>query len=222
MPRLISFGVFNLIITVLFLCPKIFAFDDGDFQYWNTESISKKLSQHWEVTLEEEFRWGDNASNPYYNHTDLGFNYSGFATWLELGLNYRHINEDKNSDWQVENRPHINATLKCSIYDIVFSSRARLEYRNREDAENYWRYRNKFNIKLPLKLTALKIQPYIADEIFYDFDVETLNRNRLYGGFSFKIVKNLKGEVYYLWETTEKSDKWNDAHVLGTKIKLSF
>ncbi|MCF7908247.1 MAG: DUF2490 domain-containing protein [Candidatus Omnitrophica bacterium] len=199
-----------------------FSFDDGDFQYWNTSNVSKKINDDWKLSFEEEFRWGDNANNPYYNHSDLGVTYSGLVSWLDLGVNYRHIHEDKSSDWKVENRPHLNADLKWKLFDLAFSNRGRLEYRNREDADNYWRYRNKFSIKAPFKLTKLEIQPYIADEIFYDFDVETLNRNRFYGGFGLKIIKNLKGEVYYLWETTEKSDKWNDLHIFGTKLKVSF
>jgi len=214
--------IFCLVVSTLLFVPEGFAFDDGDFQYWNTEGISKKINDDWRIALEQEFRWGDNATNPYYNHSDLGVNYSGLAEWLDLGLNYRHIHEEKSDNWKVENRPHFNATAKWKLLDIAFSNRGRLEYRNREDAENYWRYRNKFSIKTPLKLSKLEIQPYIADEIFYDFDVETLNRNRLYGGLGFKILKNLKGEIYYLWERTENSDKWNDINVLGTKLKLDF
>lgn len=211
-----------VIILTVVVSGDCFAFDDGDFQYWNTESISKKINDDWKVSLEQEFRWGDNASNPYYNHSDLGVTYSGLAKWLDLGLNYRHIYEEKSDKWKMENRPHINAAVKWKLSDISFSNRGRLEYRNRDDADNYWRYRNKFSIKPPLKLTKLEIQPYIADEIFYDFDVETLNRNRLYGGLSFKIFKNLKGEIYYMWERTEKSDKWSDSNILGTKLKISF
>jgi len=218
----INFLILCLVVLTLLFVPEGFSFGDGDFQYWNTESISKKINDDWKIALEQEFRWGDNARNPYYNHSDLGIVYSGLASWLDVGINYRHVHEEKSNDWKVENRPHLNADVKWKLFDVAFSNRGRLEYRNREDADNYWRYRNKFSIKLPLQLTKLEIQPYLADEIFYDFDVETLNRNRLYGGFGFKIIKNLKGEIYYLWERTEKSDKWNDINVLGTKLKLSF
>ncbi|MFC1624469.1 DUF2490 domain-containing protein [Candidatus Omnitrophota bacterium] len=212
---------FALALPMSFSKPGL-AYDDGDFQYWNSESASWKIGSDWKVTLEEEFRLGDDATNLYYNHTDLGAAYSGLADWITVGAHYRHILEDKNSDWKEENRPHLNATLKWKAHDVSFGNRARLEYRNREDAENYWRYRNKFSIKPPIKLSRFEIKPYIEDEIFYDFDEETLNRNRLYGGFSLRLIKNLSGQIYYLWESTESSDKWNDTHVLGTKLKLSF
>lgn len=212
-------------VVFLFLCAVSaagYAFDDGDFQYWNTNAVSKKIHDQWKLTGEEEFRWGDNARNPYYNHTDIGIVYSGLARWFDIGFNYRYIREEKNGRWRYENRPHIDATVKWKFFDVSLSNRGRFEYRDREKAENFWRYTNKFTVKAPGKFTLLEIQPYVADEIFYDFDGETLNRNRLYGGMSFLVFKNVNGEVYYLWESTEKSEKWNDIHVLGTKLKIAF
>ncbi|MFC1704357.1 DUF2490 domain-containing protein [Candidatus Omnitrophota bacterium] len=210
-----------LVIKVVFI-GKCFAFDDGDFQHWNAESFSWKIDEEWKMKLEEEFRWGDDATNPYYQHSDLGVTFSGIAEWLDLGVNYRHIYEEKSGGWKVENRPHLNATIKWKVADFSFSNRGRFAYRNREDAENFWQYRNKVTVKFPFKLTKLKIQPYIADEIFYDFDVDMLNRNRLYSGFSFILFEHVGAELYYLWQTKESSDKWKDTYVLGTKIKVSF
>ena len=210
------------IFFVLFLSGLCFAADDGDFQYWNTESVSWKANDDLKLKLEEEFRFGNNAGTLYYQHSDLGFTYSGFAPWLDIGLNYRQIFEESGTNWLSENRPHFNLTLKQKAFDWVLSNRFRFEYRNREEKENYFRYRNKFSIKTPFKLTKFNIQPYIADEIFYDFNIETLNRNRLYAGFGFQLFKQLKADIFYLWETTEKSEKWNDVHVLGTKLGFSF
>lgn len=212
----------GLFLVTLVLSGYAFTFDDGDFQYWNTESISWKLDKEYKATFETEFRYGDNASNFYYQHSDIGVAYSGLAKWVDLGLNYRQIFEEKSSIWRYENVPHFNATFKWKWFGIDFSDRSRLEYKNKEEAEDYWRYREKFTVTFPLKLTKLNIQPYIANETFYDFNVESLNKNRLFGGFNFKLVKNLKAEVYYFWESSKKNDKWSDLHILGTKLKLSF
>ena len=219
MKRFIFLSIFLISLVCNNVC---FAFDDDDFQYWSTTSASWEISDEWKMNLEEELRLGDDASNLYYHHTDIGVMYSGITDWLDVGLNYRHVFEEKSSGWKQENRPHLNAAVKWKMGDVSLSNRARFEYRNREDAENYWRYRNKFTIKFPFKLTKLNMQPYIADEIFYDFNEETLNRNRVYAGVGFEIFDNLKAEIYYLLESNERSKDWNDTHALGTKLKFYF
>lgn len=92
--------VISLILAIFAFPPFLFAFDDGDWQYWNTEDVSVKFSGDWKLAVEEEFRYGDQMSNFYYNHTDLGLTYSGLTDWFDLGINYRHIYEDKSSDWK--------------------------------------------------------------------------------------------------------------------------
>lgn len=218
----IKFALLLLLALLLTSAGNSFAFKDGDFQYWNTESISWKVSDDWGLKLEEELRLGDNASNLYYQHTDLGFTYYGLVKWLDLGLNYRYVREEKSSSWIDENRPHLNANFKWKWLDLSFSDRSRLEYRNREKLEDYWRYRNKFTIKWPFRINRFKIQPYLADEIFYDFDEKKLNRNRLYGGINLTLFKSLKADIFYLRQRSKKNDKWSDIDALGTKLTLLF
>jgi len=210
------------IMLIVSISNSCFAFDDGDFQYWNTEGMSWKFEKNWKVNAEEEFRFGDDMQNFYYQHSDFGFSHSELAEWLELGAHYRQIFEEKSGVWKQENRPYINAAIKIKIEDIDFRNRSKFEYRHREDSDDLWRYRNKTSIKLPLKVTKFEIQPYIADEIFVDFEEEGLNRNRLYGGIELKVFDRLKGDIFYLWQSSEADDEWTDYHILGTKLKLSF
>jgi len=214
----------KVVISIIFIflfSNYSFAYEDGDFQYWSAESVSWKIAKDCKMELEEEFRFGDDMSDFYHYHTDIGATYSGLADWLDVGVNYWLSFEKKNNKWKYENRPHFNATLKYGIYGFDFSTRNRFEYRDKEDESPFWRYRNKFTIKLP-KFTKLEIQPYIAEEIFVDFKEEELNSNRVYGGVYLKILENLRGEIYYLWQSSKSNDDWLDTNILGTKIKLSF
>jgi hypothetical protein len=198
------------------------AFDDGDFQYWSTNSVSWRIQKDWYADLEEELRLGDDGGHLYYQHSDLGVRYSGLAPWLELGANYRQVFEKKNSDWKQENRPHINVSVKAEVLHWAVSNRSRMEYRNREDADDFWRYTNKSTVKFPWKWSVCAVQPYVAEELYVDFDQKEYNENRLYGGFSLKIYKNLSGEIFYLWRRTKKSGEWSEANILGSKLKFSF
>ena len=203
-------------------CRLSYAFDDNDYQYWNTECVSWSLKKDWKMQFEQEFRLGDNGSNLYYEHSDIGVAYSGAAKWLELAVNYRHILEEKKSKWKEENMPHMSATLKWKMFDFSLSNKMKFEYKNRQDAEDYWRYTNKLTITPPCKFTRKEIQPYVADEIYYDFDKQSLNVNRLYGGLTFKLFKNVGFDIYYLWQASKQSKKWSDLNILGTKLKITF
>jgi len=210
-------------IAVLLISDVCFASDGGDFQYWSAAKASFDIDKDWKGTFEEEFKFGDDAGRLYYHHCDLGFVYKGFSDWIDLGFNYRQAFE-KNGDgeWSRENRPHLNVTLKGKLFDLDLSDRSRLEYRDRENKKDIWRYRNKFTVKLPLELTELKLQPYLADEVFINFDEEGFNKNRVYSGVSFKLSENIAGEVYYLWQSSKSGGNWEDINVIGTKLKFYF
>lgn len=209
------------VVIGLVLAAKVYAYDDGDFQIWNTESQEFKVNQESKIIIEEEFRWGDDAGDFYYHHYDAGFVYS-LNKYLDLGINYRQVYEKKNGKFKEENTPHLNVALKYEFYGFKFDDRNRFEYRHFDYQTDTWRYSNKFAIKSPWKLTRFEIQPYLADEIFVELDNGSLNRNRLYSGFGFSLAKKIKGEVYYLLQSSKSSGLWTDANVLGTKLKLVF
>ena len=116
-----------VVFLTFFLENTVFAFDNNDLQYWNTECVSWKVSDKWKLALEEEFRYADDAKDFYYQHSDLGFSYSGLPKWLEVGAYYRHIFEKDKGKWLVENQPHLDAALKWKIDEWGFNDRSRLE-----------------------------------------------------------------------------------------------
>jgi len=206
---------------LLFLISNVYAYDDGDFQVWHIENQEFKINKNSKLAFEEEFRFGNNAREFYYQHYDIGFAYL-FTKFFEFGGGFRQIYEKKSGKFKEENSPFIKATLKWLFFGLDFDDGNRFEYRNFDYSPDLWRYRNKLTLKFPWKLTSFEIRPYLADEIFFDFEDATLSRNRFYSGFGFKMFKNVGGEIFYLLQTTKGSDVWTDANVLGTKIKISF
>ena len=77
-------------------------------------------------------------------------------------------------------------------------------------------------MKLPVELTGLKLQPYAAEEAFINLDEEGFNLNRLSGGFYINLSKKVKGDIYYLWQTSESDTGWEDTNVIGTSLKFYF
>ncbi|HIJ69868.1 MAG TPA: DUF2490 domain-containing protein [Planctomycetes bacterium] len=212
-----------ILIMVVVLTSRLCAgFDDGDFQYWSSATAKFDINKQWYGTVEEEFRIGDDAKRLYYRHTDLGVA-TNLADWLTLGFNFRHIAErGTGRDWKWENRPHLNLTFKAKLAGFALSDRSRFEYRDKYDAKDMWRYRNKFIVVFPWELTPLGLKPYIAEEFYLDLDRSGISRNRFYSGVSMKLSDNLSGNIYYLWQASKSAYCWNDLHILGTQIKCVF
>ncbi|MHC4122589.1 MAG: DUF2490 domain-containing protein [Planctomycetota bacterium] len=212
------------LITVILIINSnaCFAFKNKDFQYWSTGSASIDLNKTWEAKFEEQFKLSNDAGNLYYHHLDLGFTHKNFMDGIDLGFNFKKVYEkDSKGKWRHENRPHLNLTAKGQLLNLDLSNRCRLEYRDREKKDDVWRYRNKFAVKFP-EFTELKLKPFIAEEPFVELTRKGCNQNRLSAGFSFKLSKNVKGDLFYLWQSNRSNGGWNNANIIGTTLKLSF
>ncbi len=197
------------------------AYDNGDWQFWNTDAVEYKFTDRVKGKVETEFYFGDDMSDFFYRHVDAGASYK-VATWFEAGLFYRFVQEKKNGEWMDEDRPHINGTFLGTLGPVAWSDRNRFEYRMRENAEDNWRYRNRVRVSSAAKWTSLKIQPYVEDELFYDFTADDWNQNRVSAGLSTQPASWLKADLYYLLQATRKDGSWSNANILGLNLKLAF
>jgi hypothetical protein len=199
------------------------AYDNGDFQIWNTDYEDVKVYKDVKLSLEQEFRYGKNASEFYYQHYDFGAVFS-YDKMLDLGFFYRQVFERLHEKkWREEDEPNINATLKLDLWKFKIDDRNRLEYRHFRYKDDMVRYRNKFTIKLPLEFKKIKFSPYSCDEMFVSSDSTGFDENRFSSGLEFEVTKNSKFDVYYMFKENKiKGYKWNNTNVLGMKIRIAF
>ena len=216
-------AIYILTALILVSAQRAYAYDNHDFQVWNTETEELKINASTRIALEEEFHWGDYASDFFYQHYDLSL-IRDLNKYLNMGAGYRQIYEKKGGAFKEENAPYGMATVFYDLAGFKLDSRSRLEYRHFDYQSDTWRYRNRFSVKSPWKFTRLQIQPYLADEIFTKVSSTDLTQNRFCAGLGVNITKNIKGEVYYMLQSVKNTDtgKWTDANVLGTKLKISF
>jgi len=213
-------------IIVLTVILKGLTYGDGDWQYWNTESIKVNLKENVGVYVEEEFRFGDGISKFYYQHSQIQLNFK-INNWFTLAQAYRQIFElytksGTDDDWFTEYRAMLNGTIKWKWRDFKFKDRVRVAYRMFDiKKDEVWRFRNKLTIQTPWKWTSLNINPWIAEEIFLE-EKKGIYRNRFYMGIKLKLMKHLEGDIFYFWQTTEKGNHWIDYNIFGTKIKVVF
>lgn len=210
------------VVLALLLTARVYAYDDGDFQVWNTDVEEFKVNKNLKVAFEEEFRWGGNAREFYYQHYDLGLTYNLNKYW-SIGGGYRQVYELSKGHFRPSEEPFLTATLSFSGAGFLLDSRNRFEYRHFYYKADSGRYRNKFTLKYPLKVAKFELQPFLSDEVFFGFGgTNQFNQNRLSCGTGFNITKNIKAELYYMLVTAKSAGKWLDSNVLGTKLKIAF
>ncbi len=216
--------VFYIVVgIILTVSGKIYAFDNHDFQVWNTDVEEFKINKSSKGVIEQEFRLGKSSSDFYYQHYDFGYVHE-LNKYLNVGLGYRYVKEIKNNIWRDESEPYGMATLFWTLAGFKFEDRSRLEYRYFDYQVSSWRYRNKFTTRSPWSFTKMKIQPFICDEFFFKFNGIDINENRFSAGLGVNLTKNIKGEIYYMLRSTKNTGicTWNDTNVLGTKLKIAF
>lgn len=214
---------FILIGLILMLAGRVYAYDNHDFQVWNTDLEELKINDKAKLVFEEEFRWGDNGSEFYYQHYDAGVFYD-LRQWLNVGGGYRQIYDLVKGKFLPCEDPYLTLTLSGVLKGFKFEDRSRMEYNDFDYKDDFWRYRNKFTLRFPWKFTKIEIQPYVSDEVFLPFGGVTakFNQNRFSAGLSMNFMKNLGGDIYYMLQSVKISGNWINSNVFGTKIKLVF
>lgn len=197
------------------------AYDDGDWQFWNTDGVEHKLDDRFTVKAEAEFRFGDDMSDFYYGQIEAGVAMKA-TDWFEAAALFRHVEEKKAAGWMEENRPAIDGTFSAKLAGFKISDRSRFEYRIKEGGDDFWRYRNRIKVDAPWKWTRFKLQPYVSDEFYVDFDANEINQNRARAGIGATLAKNLKGDLYYMLRSDRKNGEWSATNILGLALKLGF
>ncbi len=211
-----------VIVVMLMTGATAYGYQSGDFQIWNTDTEEVKVYKGVKFAMEQEFRFGENASEFFYQHYEFGPVF-GFSKILDLGFFYRLVLEKYKHKWREEDEPSVNATLKYDLWKFKLEDKNRLEYRHYRYKDDSVRYRNKFTVKYPVNFKSITVSPYAADEIFVSSDATGYNENRLFAGAEFELTKNAKADFYYMSKSNRLAgSKWTRANVLGIKAKIAF
>jgi len=205
---------------------------DDSFQFWPSAGVTWEANKDWTLTYREQLRLNDRGGTLYYGQSDFGLLYKSLAEWLDIGINYTVIyGYGENADSTDENRTSLSAILRSKILDRDVSDRLRLEYRDRAEKSNMWRFRNKFTVNRLFEdldtrgLRLLKegvIKPYVADEIFMNLDGTGFSQNRVYLGVVTKLRKNMSTDFYYAIQTIKDKGAWENNNIIGIDYTYHF
>jgi hypothetical protein len=193
-----------------------------EFEYWPKAIVTVPIDKRWQFRFEEWLSFTDNATRFKDSQTDLWLTYLGLADWLSVGVGYKRVYAKAGDDWQVEDRPMLDAAVKTRVHGFGVTDRSRLEYRIPQEEDTVWRYRNRLTVTSPVTFTPLKIEPYVAEEVFVTFDGQVFSQQRLYGGVFLPLHEKVRLELFYIWKLDKADGDWHDTNVIGSWVHFQF
>jgi len=221
-------------VILSFLLPAVVCYGyNDDLQLRTSAGIAWEMDKDWTLSYREELRCYGIAEKLFQNRSDVGVLYKHLADWLDIGANYTIINSQNSSDKHTgENRPSLSAIVRGKVLERDISDRVRIEYRDRSNAPDIWRFRNKFTLDSAYEggdtrglrlLETGKIKPYVADEIFVSLDGTGFSQNMVYLGFVMRLTEHTKTDVYYGFQSAKAvTGEWNNINVIGIEWTYHF
>jgi hypothetical protein len=196
----------------------------ADFEYWPKAFVRVPLDdeKQWQLSLEQWLTFNHGASRFKDSQTDIWLYYFGLADWLGVGAGYKRVYTHTSDDWTTEDRPQFDAIVKTKVDGFGVIDRSRFEFRFPEGQDFVVRYRNRLTVVSPVTFTPLKIEPYVAEEVFINCDEQGYNQNRLYGGVYIPLHEKVRLELFYIWKLDKVHDQWQPTNVLGTWVYFQF
>lgn len=214
----------HLVTIIFLLAQSCLAYIGPSPKNFDIKAGAVKLDRHWQLTFDHDYMVGGHGEDLYYTHSDMGLVCKGLADWLEFGINYSQVYLRSDAEpYKAADRPHMNVTLRGQILALDISNGSRFEYQGRQDQKSFWRYRNRFAVKLPSLVSAFKLQPYLAHDFFTDLsETSDFARNGFSSGASLRLSRNLTGDFYYRWQTSRYDGVWYDYKIIGTSLRFTF
>lgn len=206
-------GEFKLAaLAFMFMLPMLVFAQDSNFGNWMIYFGNKKFNSKWNLHHEVQYR-NYNAIGDLEQlllRTGLGYNLSENNNIL-MGYGYvlseNYIADTDDKVKVNEHRIYQQFISKQNFKGISLQHRYRFEQRFVEDDFKLrFRYFLGVNISLGQKETA-KFYLSAYNEIFLNTKTSIFDRNRLYGGFGYKINSGVRFELGYMnqfFETTSR------------------
>lgn len=201
----------------------------SDFQFWPQIQIGYELSDKFKLSLEEEVRLRENASQIKKELTDLGLTYK-VSKFLRLSLNYRlELTYDNPDERSWRNGIYGDITLRKEIqrfrldYRIRFQS-PKVEAISEISTQNQW-LKNRHKISLEYNVKGIRLTPEIEAELFLPFKRQeslAFDEYRLWAKLSYGLnKKNEIGIKYGIQQEINASDPLR-AYILGISYSLDI
>ncbi len=201
----------SLLFVIFFFSGHSFAQDSDDIVNWNEVAFLFPLVQknkdgkkfdRLTLNLSGVLRIGRNLKRPIDKRISVGLSYQ-LSQNLTLGTTYlyRWVRQT-DSPRQFEHQLHFSITAEKKWKTFLLRNRLMTMYQIRHSKPDFIVQRNRLQFTVPIrKNNKILFSPFIADEVFYNYQIGKLYRNDLFIGITKQMSKHLSADLFFLKQT---------------------
>ena len=199
---------------ILFLfCPFLLIAQEQDFQQWSKIGVSYDFNKDLSVSLDQAFRFRENASLADVSFSNLSLKYDLIKKW-SVAIGYRYIIDfDLSQNTSISHRIYtdINYSKKQKRWRI--KNRFRYQYQD----ENFT-LRDKIFLSYNIKKTPL--EPFTNFELF--FKDSEFKKWRYTLGVSHPFLKEFDIDAFYRLQESFNTNNPKQLHILGLRMEYKL
>ena len=205
--------------------------DQTDNQFWNetqvffpiikTKDKAGKTIEKLTFFVNGNLRFGQNMRHLADERIGFGITYK-YNKHIALTPSYIYIAQQPTPGRkQYESRFRFAVGLENHWKKFSIDDRNLVEYRLRNGSTDSVRYRNRLRYVHPIVKNEKEIfAPFVADEVFYDFQDKAFTRNELSFGITKKFTPDVSADFFYLWQNN-RSGAPKNMNVIGINLRFN-
>ena len=198
---------------LLLFCPFLLIAQEQDFQQWSKIGVSYDLNKDLSVSLDQGFRFRENASLPDVTFSNLSIKYDLIKKW-SLVIGYRYITDyDLSQNTSTNRRIYTDINYRKKKKRWLMKNRLRYQYQ-----EENFTLRDKVSLSFNIRKTPL--EPFTAFELF--FKDSEFKKWRYTLGASYPFLKEFDIDVYYRLQESFNTNNPKQLHILGLGMEYKF
>ena len=199
---------------ILFLfCPFLLIAQEQDFQQWSKIGVYYDFNKDLSVSLDQAFRFRENASTADVTFSNLSLKYDLIKKW-SVAVGYRYI-----TDFDFSQNTFISQLIYTDINYSKKKKRWRIKNRFRyQYKEENFSLRDKIFLSYNIRKTPL--EPFTTFELF--FKDSEFKKWRYTLGVSHPFLKEFDINVFYRLQQSINTNNAKQLHILGLGVEYKL
>ena len=191
---------------------------DGSY-FWNSTGITYSFNDKTELSFGNKDHYSNQINRLEYYHFEL-IGYRRLTEKFSLGLGLRQTENYKSDKWNPGQTYMFYGVYLLNYGNIRIKFANRLTAKVNKTTDTQYGLDNISNVDLFEHSVCKLPKPYLADEIFSNFNSEKIQTIRIYGGLHLLKKEYMGIDIFYCYWKSRSTAEWKNYNVLGISTKV--